>query len=192
VPTIATRPATPDTWDDVAAAMTGGGDGGSCWCQWWNLTSREWGQTKTPERRALLEAQVAAGPPPGVVAYVDGAAAGWARVAPRPAQARVARARIPKASPFPQHDPSVWAITCLQVRREHRGLGVTRALVGAALDLARAGGATAVEAYPVDTGGVRHAPNSLYHGTASLFVDAGFEEFARPQPNRPVMVLRFR
>ena len=44
-------PATPDRFPDVEHAMTGGGDGASCWCQWWTLTSAEWKRTTRDGRR---------------------------------------------------------------------------------------------------------------------------------------------
>ncbi len=174
--TITTRPATAEVWDDVVAAMTGGGDGGSCWCQWFRATSAEWSASKTGERRAALEHEIAAGPVRGLVAYVDGAPAGWVRIAPRIEQGRVTRSRISRTSPAPMTDPGVWAITCLQVRREHRGLGVTRALVASAVEFARASGATAVEAYPIDTAAAEVADNDLFHGAASTFFADGFTE----------------
>jgi len=190
MPEVTTAPATPGRWDDVVAAMTGGGDGGSCWCRWFHTASREWDAMRTADRREALEREIAAGPPRGVLAYVDGAAAGWARVAPRVEQTRLRRGRISRASPAPMDDERVWAITCLQVRREHRGIGLVRELVAAAVDLARSQGATAVEAYPVDTTVSTVSNNTLYHGPASAFLANGFTEVARPTPARPVLSRR--
>jgi len=189
MPTITTAPATGERWDDVVAAMTGGGDGGSCWCRWFHLTSAEWSRTRSSEKRDALEREVVAGPPRGLVAYVDGDAAGWVRVAPRVEQGRITRSLIPRASPAPMRDPSVWAITCVQVRREHRGLGVVGALVRDAVELAHSQGATAVEAYPIDTSIAEVSDNDLYHGPASVFLANGFAEVARPKPARPVLSL---
>jgi len=189
MPRITTAPATAERWDDVVAAMTGGGDGGSCWCRWFYMTSKEWETTRAPERRAALEREVADGPARGLVAYVDGAAAGWIRVAPRIEQGRITRALIPRASPVPMRKPSVWAITCVQVRREHRGLGVVGELVADAVEFAREHGATTVEAYPIDTSVTEVTNDDLYHGPASAFLARGFVEVARPKPARPVLSL---
>jgi len=188
MPTITTKPATPEVWDDVVATMTGGGDGGGCWCQWFRMTGTEWAASNTADRRAAMQDEIAAGPPRGLVAYVDGAPAGWVRVAPRIEQGRVTRARISKASPVPMSDPKVWAITCLQVRREHRGIGITHALVDAAIEFARDHGADSVEAYPIDTAVTTVTDNDLYHGAVSTFIASGFFEVARPKPARPVLV----
>ncbi|OJX65767.1 MAG: GNAT family N-acetyltransferase [Micrococcales bacterium 73-13] len=188
MPEITTAPATADRWADVVAAMTGGGDGGSCWCRWFHSTSSEWRSETSEQRRAALEREVAAGPARGLVAYVDGAVAGWVRVAPRVEQGRLRRSRIPKASPAPMADPAVWAITCFQVRREHRGQGVVRRLVADAVEFAEANGAVSVEAYPIDTSVAATSDNDLYHGPASAFLANGFTEAARPAPARPVLV----
>lgn len=184
-----TRPATAENWDDVVAALSGGGDGRSCSCQWWYRTNAEWSAETSDDRRAALRRKVDAGPPRGLVGYVDGAAAGWCRIAPRLEQTRITRARVPRASPHPMSEPGIWAITCLEVRREHRGLGLTRVMIDAAVELARAAGATRVEAYPIDTAVRASSTNDLYVGAASTFTAAGFRETARPTPARPVMEL---
>jgi GNAT superfamily N-acetyltransferase len=72
------------------------------------------------------------------------------------------------------------------VRRTHRGDGVMSALIEAALPVADAGGAPAVEAYPVDTSVPAHTRN-LFPGTASAFARHGFRVVARRKPDRPVM-----
>ena len=74
MPTITIEPATPGRFDDVEHALTGGGDGRSCQCQWWTLTNAQWQATTTEEREQLLRDEVTTGPPPGLVAYVDGEA----------------------------------------------------------------------------------------------------------------------
>lgn len=190
--TITTAPATAERWADVVAAMTGGGDGGNCWCRWFYQTGPQWQRTSAADRRAELEQEVAVGPPRGLVAYVDAVAAGWVRVAPRIEQGRITRSRIPRASPAPMHDPDVWAITCVQVRHEFRGLGVVGALVAGAIEFARSSGADVVEAYPIDTTVTQVSDDDLYHGPASAFLANGFVEVARPKPARPVLSLRLR
>lgn len=61
-------PASADRFDDVEHALTGGGDGGSCWCQWWMLRAKDFDATTNDERRALLREDVAASPASGLVA----------------------------------------------------------------------------------------------------------------------------
>ncbi|ALJ20948.1 GNAT family N-acetyltransferase [Microbacterium sp. No. 7] len=184
-------PASVERFEDVEHAMTGGGDGASCWCQWWMVTSTRFRGTSRDEKRELLREQTADGAhPSGLVAYVDGEAAGWVKVAPRTEQPRIARTRAYQCSPSPFDDPGVWAITCFVVRREHRGQGLGRRLLDAAVAHARASGAHVVEGYPLDATATKVSSNSLFHGALSTFLDAGFEEVARDKPARPVVALR--
>jgi GNAT superfamily N-acetyltransferase len=80
-------------------------------------------------------------------------------------------------------DLPAWSILCFYIHAKHRGQGVARALLDAAIPFAAERGAPVLEAYPhlVD------APitdGSLFVGTLSMFLDAGFEEVVRPQPHR--------
>lgn len=183
-------PATSSRFDDVEHALTGGGDGGSCWCQWWMLRNKDFDSTTNEERRDLLRHDLEAQPASALLAYVDGEAAGWVKVAPRTEQPRLANTRLFQASPESFDDASVWAITCFVVRREHRGLGLSRALLDAAVEHARTHGARVIEAYPIDTGATKTSPNDLFHGALSSFLDAGFDEVARPKETRPIVELR--
>lgn len=187
---IITEPATIARWDDVQHSLSGGGDGVGCQCIWPIVRNRVW-QTTTPEqRRDMLRDEIASGPPPGLIAYADGEAAGWVRVGPRTVQQRILHTRaIVSATTEPLDDESVWAVTCFVVRREHRGRGLTARLLASALDYARESGARLVEAYPVDTSTGSHRSNDLYHGTATTFLAAGFER-GRDLTARRVLMTR--
>lgn len=190
---IAVRVAGAGDVDAVEAALSGGGDGRSCRCQWWTLTATEFSRSTRPEREGMLREQLNREPGPGLIAEVDGAAAGWARVGPRTEQPRLARTRaFARSSAEPWGDPAVWALTCFSVRREHRGRGVSTRLLRAAIDRARAGGARVLEAYPVDTAVADASPNELYHGVLSSFLAAGFREVARTHPHRAIVALALR
>ncbi len=179
---ITIEPVTEARFDDAQIALSGGGDGHSCQCRWWQLTSAQWQGTTQEERREMLRAEVAAGPPPALVAYVDGAPAGWVRVGPRPTHPRLARTRaFAGHSRHAWDDPTVWAVDCFVVRREHRRTGLTAQLLDAAVEHARAAGARVIEAYPFDPAGGDHPPNELYRGLLSTFLAAGFREVARPK-----------
>lgn len=188
---ITIEPATTERFDDVQHALSGGGDGRGCQCQWWTLTNAEFNGTTQPQREELLRDEIATGPPPALIAYVDGEAAGWVRVGPRTRQARLGRTRAFTAgSQEPWDDPSVWAVSCFVVRKEHRGRGLNALLLAAAVDHARAGGARVIEAYPFDPDAGREIPvNDLYHGVVSTFHDAGFREVSRPKPHLAVVSL---
>jgi len=187
---ITVLPATADRFDDVEMTLTGGGDGKSCQCQWWLLTNREYEGTTQDERMRMLQDETELPVPPGLIAQVDGQAAGWVRVGPRSILRRFARSRIygPNAQGS-WEDEDVWAISCFSVRREFRGEGVSKALLRAAVEQARAEGARRVEAYPRDTSVSRPSANELFRGALSSFLAAGFTETARPRPDRPIVSL---
>lgn len=189
MPAITVVPAAQDRFDDAQHALTGGGDGASCQCQWWLLTNKEFGTTTRAERTELLRIELGDTPAPALIAYVDGVAAGWVRVGPRAAQPRLARTRVLAASQHAWTETDVWAVTCFVVRREYRRQGLAAALLSAAVEHARSGAARIVEGYPVDTGVRAANANSLYVGTLALFQAAGFREAARPSAHRVVVEL---
>jgi GNAT superfamily N-acetyltransferase len=187
---ITIEPATGDRLADAEHALTGGGDGRSCQCQWWTITNAEFQRTPIEQRQAMLHDEMQVAPPPALIAYVDGEAAGWVRVGPRAAQVRISRTRdIAANTALPLDDPEVWAVTCFVVRRDHRGTGLNHRLLAAAVDHAREQGARVVEAYPYDTAIGTHAANELYRGILSVFEAAGFHEVARPKPDRVIVAL---
>ena len=182
-------PASADRFADAEHALTGGGDGALCWCQWWMLRNKDFQAATTEERRELLRRDLAATPASALIGYVDGVAAGWVKVSPRPAQPRLAATRAFQQSPEPFDDESVWAITCFVVRKEFRGEGLAGRLLDAAVDHARVHGARVIEGYPVDTDARKTSSNELFRGALSTFEDAGFVEVARPGPARPIVSL---
>lgn len=190
MPTIRIEPATTAPWADVEHSMTGGGDGASCWCQWFMITRKEFDACSHDDKVALLRRELkGAETSPALIAYVDDAAAAWVRVGPRPSQPALARSRIVKAGTEPIDDEDIWAITCFVVRREYRGQGLAKKLTAAAVAHAAAHGARVVEAYPYDTDHRKTSNNELYVGSVQLFRDAGLREVARPTSARVVMAL---
>jgi GNAT superfamily N-acetyltransferase len=71
-------------------------------------------------------------------------------------------------------DREVWAIVCFLVRVGERRRGVARVLLHGAIEYARAQGAPALEAYPVDPAGKRIDVTFAYVGTLPMFEQAGF------------------
>jgi GNAT superfamily N-acetyltransferase len=188
--TITIEPATAERFDDVQHALSGGGDGRGCQCQWWMLTNAEWNRTTRQDREDRLRAEITGGPPPALVAYVDGEAAGFVRVGPRTGHVRLPRTRaIAPHSPEPWEDPLVWTVSCFVIRREHRGSGLSARLLSAAVDYARGSGARAIEAYPIDTEVASRRSNELFQGVLSTFLGAGFHEVARPKPDLAIVEL---
>jgi GNAT superfamily N-acetyltransferase len=185
--TITVLPATPDRWTDVETVF--GAKGCSvargCWCMHYRRSGT---LTNVASRakiyRAGLEALVAMGKQPGLIAYRDGVPVGWVSLAPREEFERLRRSPVMK----PVDDRPVWSIICFVVPPEHRGQGVARALLQGAIAYAREHGATVVEAYPVDKKGPSKG-DTLWFGAKSMYDHAGFKEVARRKPTRPVVRL---
>ena len=176
------EPLTEALWPAFEDLMAdSGGPAGRCWCMGWRI-GPAYRRREAAENRADFHAVVSAGPPPGLLAFDGETAVGWCQVTPRaavPAAERPWRIR-------PVDDVPVWAVTCFYIRKGHRRQGVTSALIEGAVEYARAAGAPAVEAYPLD-GAV--SPSSTSTGYASTFLRAGFTEVARRSPERPILRL---
>jgi GNAT superfamily N-acetyltransferase len=181
-------PATAERLDDVLAVIGGGREQG-CLCQYWRMTSSEYGRSSREARIAALRAQLGETPPGGMLAYVGGEPAGWLGFAPRSRVGRLVRSRtIPKLDDLP-----VWAIFCFTVRVGYRRQGVARALLDGLVRYAREQGVPALEAYPVETGGERIHGTAAYVGTAGMFEAAGFRREAETDArsdHRPRVLMR--
>ena len=182
-------PATADLFDDAERVLDASADGASCQCQWWMLTNADYQRADRDERSSLLRDQIGAPVAPALIAYVDDDPAGWVRVGPRPAQVRLARTKEFAAATQPWDDDAVWAVSCFVVRKEHRGRGLATHLLDAAVDHARANGATVVEGYPLDPETARPPADKLFRGVLSVFEKGGFEIVDRPQPGRTIVAL---
>ena len=182
--TLQIRPVTADRWQDLVAFFGPSGAFSHCWCTWWRQTGGEFGrgiEENAAGNRALMQSLVEAGSEPGLLAYQDGKPVGWISVAPRPQYGRVLRSRRIGPSPEEATDERVWSVVCFWIPRAERGKGVATALLNGAVEHARARGARALEAYPVDASGGRHPAANLFTGTLSMFLNAGFREVDRPR-----------
>lgn len=180
-------PARDVPWDDLAAIFGTRGPGARCLCQRYKLAPREsFGSVPAEVRAERLRDQRG-----GLVAYVDDEPAGWCAVEPRSAYDGLVRVfRVPwEGRSEDRADSTVWAVTCFLVRAGFRKRGVSRALTAAAVDHARAGGARAIEGYPITTTNV--ILEELHVGTVGVFADAGFTEVSRPGVRRTVMRIDF-
>jgi GNAT superfamily N-acetyltransferase len=191
--TIDVVPATAERWDAVVTVMGVRGDPSTCWCQFFRLRGRDWRAATPKANRAALHRQVAQadGPAPGVLAYSGDEPVGWCAVAPKASYPRVCASRTSAVADEDLH--GVWSVTCFVVRVGYRRRGVAHALLRGAVDLAQRAGSTIVEGYPVDPAARSSVSAAeLYHGTVSVFRDAGFVEVRRPSPARAVVQLALR
>jgi GNAT superfamily N-acetyltransferase len=184
------------SWDDLEAVFGTRGDSARCWCQRYKMQPGEsWASVGRDALAFRLRQQTDCGHPrarttSGLVAYRGGEPVGWCAVEPRTGYPRLLlKTRVPwDGRAEDKADDSVWAVTCVLVRAGHRRRGVSRALVRAAVDHARARGARALEGYPmITTPGEEIMPAEVHVGTRSVFADAGFTEVAHPTKRRVVM-----
>ena len=189
---VVTAPLTERDWDDLVALFGTRGDPSWCWCQLFLTTGKDYTHSSA-DNKAALHSQVRDDPrPQGVLARVDGEPVGWVQLGPRTAYPRLCESRALRAVTGDDlDDPSVWAVTCFVVKVGRRRKGVGSALLGAAVDLARAEGARTLEGHPVDVAARsgKVAGAELYHGVLTTFERAGFTEVGRTAPTRPVVRL---
>jgi len=179
------HPLTPERWEDFEKLFGKRGACGGCWCMWWRQTSKEFNENKGENNRLAMKEIVRSGRVPGILAYHDGKPVGWCSVAPREDFPRLARSRGFK----PVDDQPVWSVVCFFVAKKYRRKGVSDGLLGAAVDYVRRQGGRIVEGYPVEPKKDRVPDLFVFHGLASTFIKAGFEEVARRLERRPVMRL---
>jgi GNAT superfamily N-acetyltransferase len=182
MPQITIRPLTPNRWHDFELVMGPNGACVGCWCAYWRVPRKDYVAGSGARNKARYRKLVEAGPPPGLIAYVDGEPAAWAQVCPRADLPTLDRSRFFK----PVDDKPVWSISCFFVRRGFRGMNLTAALVKQAQVFAKKNGATMLEAYPWKTEGKKSAP-VIYTGVASTFAKLGFDIVAARAAHRPIM-----
>jgi GNAT superfamily N-acetyltransferase len=173
-PVVLIRPLDAETWPTFAewfASRDSSSDARWCWCMYWRRRSVDFSTSTPAMNREALHALADGELAPGLVALdAEGRAVGWVSLGPRGDFDRLERSRVrPRLDDVP-----VWAIVCFVVSRRARGTGLQTRLLAAAVEYARDHGAPALEAYPVDSSVGRPSPATLYTGTLSTFLRAGF------------------
>lgn len=177
--TEAFHPATPERWPDLERFFSRHGNTNYCWCTYWRLSSTEYRDADSAERKRILHEHIRDRMPTGILGYVDGEIRGWCSVAPREIFERLARAR----SIVDLSRPNTWSIVCFFVNKDLRKTGYTSRLLEAAVDYARRNGAERVEAYPVDVG----ARSYRYMGYVRTFEAAGFRDVTPADSKRRIL-----
>ena len=159
----------------------------NCWCMYYRWSGpppqRPAGVPYAAASRAAFKALLDDGRFMGLIAYAGKEPVGWLSVGPREDYAKLQRSPVMK----PVDAQKVWSVICFVVAGPWRGKGVAKALLDAAVEVARKKRVT-LEAYPVDKPG-RTADDNLWFGPKSMFDACGFDEVARRKPTRPVVRL---
>jgi GNAT superfamily N-acetyltransferase len=173
------REVSPENWCDFADLFESRGGPKSCWCMVWRPMP---GGTKPDgaNRRAAMQARVEARVPVGILGYRDGVPIAWCSIAPRDTYRHLGGLDDEHEAPG-----QVWALACFFISRRHRGRGISKKLLRAAIDHAGRNGATVVEAYPVDP----DSPSYRFMGFVETFSEAGFRQVGEAGKRRHVMRL---
>ncbi|MFJ8466357.1 GNAT family N-acetyltransferase [Streptomyces swartbergensis] len=165
---IDVRPAS--DFEDVRAVLGPKSPGANvCWCLSYRIPSKLNNELRGPARGEYVAELCRKDPAPGVLAYDGDEPVGWAAVAPRADTSFARNRKIPHVDDLP-----VWSLWCVRVRPGHRKQGISHALIAGAVEFARAHGAPAVEAYPLDNGDARVDLTMAYPGLRKNFERAGF------------------
>lgn len=163
-------------------------EGSPCYCRYWHEPddNKAWQLrcATTPERnREDLARDVESNAPgaSGLVALDEaGQVVAWMKLAPRAALPKIKNLRTYRAHDLGP-DEGVWSMGCFLVDGRHRGRGLTRELVRAAVAMVRARGGRALEAYPRE---------GLHAAEAWTGPPTAFEGFVQVAGERPYPVLR--
>ncbi len=159
---------------------------GGCYCMWNIVAAKACNAGWSGGNKLSFEALTAAeSEPMGLLAYRADEPVGWIAVGPRSRYARMLGTPTLRAHD-PAEDARVWFVTCFFVRRDARRIGITRTLLEAAVELARASGATAIEGYPL-AGDARRSAGNAFVGVEPLFTSSGFTVVDRPAPARVIV-----
>ena len=177
---LAFRKVDPGSWNDLEALFESPGAPSYCWCMAWRASGVDARRLGNAGRKTAMATRVRSGAPIGLLGYIDDEPAAWCSIAPRSTYRRL----VSDGSP----DDGVWSIVCFFVVREHRGAGIARQLIDAAVRHARKCGARVVEAYPVD----QDSPSYRFMGFVPMFEAAGFHEIGLEGRRRHVMQRKLR
>jgi hypothetical protein len=179
---VRTEYATAERWRDLADLFGRAGASNGCWCQYWLLGPGYHRRYRALNKDALHR-ECVTGPElaPGLIAYRDECAVGWARVCPR-SQLNWLNQRF--ADRLPGGD-DIWSLSCFYVPNRECGTGVMTVLISAATALARDNCLT-LEAYPVDPA-AQSATRNRFTGVLVPFLRAGFTEVQRLTADRAVV-----
>ncbi len=112
---------------------------------------------------------VAEGHSHGIIVYSDNQPVGWCQYGPKNELPRIDRGRHYRKLSLKENPKRLWRITCFFVDRDHRGRGVARTALKAALESIKKQGGGTVEAYPVVSKALGSETQWLWFGTPSMF-----------------------
>ena len=184
------EPVTDERWGDFETLFGPQGAFYNCWCVALRLPHAVRTKMGPEERKGHIRRRIAAGPPPGILAYAEGEPVAWIQVGPRH---DVPQFNFPRTVSRPldeqeARDPGIWAVSCFFLKPKLRGKGLSHRMLEGAVAHARHGGARYLDACPIDH--VKQSKSvTLCIGSTAIFDAAGFEVIERRKDGRPLMRL---
>ncbi len=157
-------------WNDLVTLFSASPECRECWCM--NHRSEPSSCPTGDNAKVALKEEITAGRAYGLLAKVEGIPAGWCAVDPVATQVGHDFCIEGKV----KSDEARWMIHCLYVDEKFRGKGVSKSLISAANDLARANGATEMLAFPIPEDSAGKFPKDLaeFSGRLSTYYKHGF------------------
>ena len=155
---------------------------GSCWCMYYQRPSpvergrsaESWERRNRRDKAALVRA----GRSHAILVYEGNIPVGWCQYGRADELPRIDAGRGYRKVGRPKGAERLWRITCFFVDRGHRGRGVAKLALKAALESIRAHGGGIVEAFPVVSKRMSAVPEWRWFGTPSMFRREGFRRIA--------------
>ncbi len=177
--TYTTRELSPDTLADFETLAAKQGD---CWCMFYQRArplgrgpSRAAAKARNQrDKRSLLRG----GRAHAILVYDAATPVGWCQYGPADELPRIDAGRGYRKVGRPAADTSLWRITCFFVDRAHRGRGIAKMALHAALESIGRQGGGIVEAYPVVSKRMAAVPEWRWFGTPGMFRKEGFRRVA--------------
>ena len=138
------------------------------------VSTKERGAANRKDKKTL----VTRGQSHATMVYSGETPVGWCQYGPREELPRIdAGLNYRKIGPVSDGE-KLWRITCFFVDKGHRGQGVPRIALRAALESIKKQGGGIVEAYPVISKKMAAMPERRRFGTSSMFLRERFEPVA--------------
>ena len=155
---------------------------GSCWCMFYQRSRPIGRRASTVEAKRInrkdKRALVRQGRSHAILVYDGKTPVGWCQYGSQEELPRIDAGRNYSKVDPPAGGTKLWRITCFFVDREHRGKGVAKIALKAALESIRRQGGGVVEAYPVVSAKMAAVAEWRWFGTPGMFQANGFSAVA--------------
>ncbi len=141
-----------------------------------------WEESKGEKNKRAFKKLVLNGNVDGCLAFADDMPVGWCCVGPRSDFPRLVTIKNLQT----KWTPTTWSVTCFFIRSSWRRKGVATALLAEAVKVAKANGATELEAYPVRPYTDNVPAAFAWTGIPILFENEKFVNITPPGNSRPV------